>query len=118
VILFSVIGLLILGAGGYFIINNILKPGPEPTPLPGETESPQIPNTAISPLPSEAPSLPSSARMANIPAGTYNVGKDPEGTNQSATQAIALDEFWIDQYTVTNLEFQQYMAEWTIPPGK
>jgi formylglycine-generating enzyme required for sulfatase activity len=56
--------------------------------------------------------------MVNVPAGTYNVGKDPEGTNQSAKQAVDLNEFWIDQYPVTHLEFQQYTAEWLVPPGK
>ena len=47
-----------------------------------------------------------------------NVGKDPEGSNQSAAQAVTLDEYWIDQYPVTNLDFQQYTPEWTIPSGK
>jgi formylglycine-generating enzyme required for sulfatase activity len=56
--------------------------------------------------------------MVKIPADTYTVGKEPEGTNQGAVQSIALNEFWIDQYPVTNLDFQQYMAEWAIPTGK
>jgi formylglycine-generating enzyme required for sulfatase activity len=56
--------------------------------------------------------------MAKVPADTYHVGKDPEGTNQSAAQEVTLSEFWIDQYPVTNLDYQKVVADWAIPPGK
>lgn len=117
VALFSLVGLSILAVGGYLIFSQ--KQG-SPSPEPTATSNAQvvIPETGTSPVASEAPGLPSPERMANVPAGTYNVGKDPEGTNQSAEQAIPLEEFWIDQYPVTNLEFQQYVVEWTIPAGK
>ena len=115
--LLSLVGLAILAVGGYLIFSRGQgSPRPEPT----ATSNAQvvIPATGTSPPPTEAPALPSPERMANVPAGTYNLGKDPEGTNQSAEQAIPLEEFWIDQYPVTNLEFQQYMVEWTIPAGR
>ena len=117
VILVSVIGLLVLAVAGYLIFSGRGKP---PAPVSTATSAAVIPNTGTSPLPSEtaALALPSSERMVKVTAGTYNVGKNPEGTNQSAAQAINLDEYWIDQYPVTNLDFQQYMAEWAIPPGK
>jgi formylglycine-generating enzyme required for sulfatase activity len=56
--------------------------------------------------------------MVKVPAGAYNVGKNPEGTNQSAAQEVTLQEFWIDQYPVTNLDFQKFMPELALPPGK
>jgi formylglycine-generating enzyme required for sulfatase activity len=46
------------------------------------------------------------------------VGKDPENANQSAAQTVSLTEFWIDQYPVTNQDFQRFLPEWSIPPGK
>ena len=117
VILFSIIGILVLAAAGFLLFSRNAQPAPPPSTA---TSNPEvvIPNTGTSPLPSEAPALPSSERMVKIPAGTYNVGKDPEGSNQSAAQAVTLDEYWIDQYPVTNLDFQQYTPEWTIPSGK
>jgi eukaryotic-like serine/threonine-protein kinase len=118
-ILFSVIGLLVLAGAGYLIFSGR---GRSPAPSSTATSGAEVvtPNTSTSPLPSEtaALALPSPERMVKVTAGTYNVGKDPEGTNQSAAQAINLDEYWIDQYPVTNLDFKQYMAEWTIPPDK
>lgn len=117
VILFSVIGLAVLAVAGYLIFAR--SRGATPPASTATSNAPVvIPNTGTSPLPSEAPAFPSSSRMVKIPADTYNVGKDPEGTNQSAAQPIQLDEYWIDQYPVTHLDFQQYMPEWTIPPGK
>ena len=67
-------------------------------------------------MPSPTSGLPEATAMVNIPAGTYQVGKDPAGSYQSASQSITLPEFWIDQYQVTNQDFQQFMPEWPIPP--
>ncbi|HJQ14715.1 MAG TPA: bifunctional serine/threonine-protein kinase/formylglycine-generating enzyme family protein [Anaerolineales bacterium] len=113
VILFSVIGLAVLAGGAFLLLSRGSAP-PVATPtLPAEVSS-----TATSPASTEAPSLPESAGMVNIPANTYQVGKNPEGTNQSAVQSISLPAFWIDQYQVTNTAFQQFMPDWAIPPGK
>src|SRR5688572_19348751 len=56
-----------------------------------ETVSPVIPNTAISPSPSEAPGLPSAEGMVQITAGTYEVGKDPADDYHIAPQDIQLN---------------------------
>jgi formylglycine-generating enzyme required for sulfatase activity len=56
--------------------------------------------------------------MVKVNAGTYTVGKDPANNNQSASQSVDLPEFWIDQYQVTNKDFQLYTAEWSFPPGE
>ena len=56
--------------------------------------------------------------MVQVPAGIYVVGKDQADNFHSASQSIPLPEFWIDQYHVTNQDFQQFMVEWQIPPGQ
>ncbi|HLF74659.1 MAG TPA: SUMF1/EgtB/PvdO family nonheme iron enzyme [Anaerolineales bacterium] len=111
-VLFSVIGVFVLAAAALFIFRG------SPPPRSTGTVSPAIPNTGTSPLPSETPGLPPATGMVKIPAGTYKVGKDPENSNQSASRSITLEEFWIDQYPVTNKDFQQYLAEWSFPPGE
>ena len=111
-ILFSIIGLSVLAVAGYLIFSR----GPS-VPTATATVNTVIPNT-IAPSSPEPPGLPEATRMVPVPAGTYQVGKDPEGNNQSASQSITLPEFWIDQYQVTNKDFQLYTAEWSIPPGE
>lgn len=60
--------------------------------------------------PSE-PSLPSSELMVNIVAGQYEIG-DPEADEyHTLTEQITLDEFWIDQYEVTNTKYQMFLNE-------
>jgi len=113
VILFSVIGLAVLAGGAFFLFSRQSAP-----PAPTQTLPPEIPSTATSPASTETPGLPVATRMVNVPANTYQVGKDPANTNQSAVQSISLPAFWIDQYQVTNTEFQQFVADWSIPPGK
>ena len=112
----SLVCLAALGVGAYRLLSG--GPGGPSVPAATETTSPQIPNTSPSPLATEAPALPEATGMMNIDAGTYEVGKDPENANQSAVQSISLPAFWIDQYQVTNAEFQQFMPEWTIPSGR
>jgi serine/threonine-protein kinase len=111
-LLFSVIGLSVLAVAGYLIFSR----GPN-VPTATATVNTDIPTT-VSPVPSEPLALPEANRMVKVDAGTYQVGKDPEGNNQSASQSITLNEFWIDQYPVTNQEFQRFMPEWSIPPGE
>ena len=115
--IFSLVCLSLLAFGAY----RLLSAGPL---FPRSTEtlspelSPEIPNTGISPLPSETPGLPEATNMMQVPADTYQVGKDTADNYHSASQSITLPEFWIDQYQVTNQEFQQFMVEWQIPPGQ
>jgi formylglycine-generating enzyme required for sulfatase activity len=49
--------------------------------------------------------------MEQIPAGTYEVGRNPTDENHIAAQNVQLDSFWIDQYQTTNAEYQQYIAQ-------
>jgi serine/threonine-protein kinase len=118
VLLFSVIGLAVLGGAAVLFLNRGQTPA-----IATETAGPEILITDTSPPFTEepataAPGLPTSDRMVRVSADTYQVGKDPENANQSAAQPISLPEFWIDQFPVTNQEFQQFLPEWSIPPGK
>lgn len=113
VIVFSVVVLAVLAGGAFFLFSRGSTPS-----VPTETATPELAITNTSPPLTEAPALPSPDKMVQIPADTYQVGKDPENANQSAVQSIALPAFWIDQYQVTNAEFQQFMPEWTIPSGR
>ncbi|MGZ9220848.1 MAG: protein kinase domain-containing protein [Anaerolineales bacterium] len=103
----------VLAFGAYQFLSN--RPI---VPTPTEALSTGIPNPGSSPVPSEAPALPEATRMVNVPAGTYQVGKGAGDNFHSASQSITLPEFWIDQYLVTNQEFQQFMVEWQIPSGQ
>jgi formylglycine-generating enzyme required for sulfatase activity len=49
--------------------------------------------------------------MEQIPAGTYEVGRNPTDENHVAAQNVELKNFWIDQYQITNEEYQQYLAQ-------
>lgn len=55
-------------------------------------------------------SLPSSERMTRIPAGTYTVGVDVAGDTYAPSQQVSLDEYWIDQYEVTNSQYAQFVS--------
>ena len=82
---------------------------------PKATESPILPNTGVTTVPTEAPSLPAATGMVQIPAGTYQVGKDPVDEFHSSIQQIPLTAFWIDQYQTTNAEYEQYMTATGVP---
>ena len=113
--LFSLVCLTLLAIGGY----RLLSAGPV-LPESTETVSAELPSTSTgtSPSPSEIPNLPPADRMVPIPADTYQVGKDPADKYHGARQSISLPEFWIDQFPVTNQDFQQFMVDWQIPPGQ
>jgi len=112
--LISLVFLFLVAVGGYRLLSAGSK-ALQPT----ETLNPVIPNTGLSPLPSEtADLLPPAARMVKIPADTYWVGENPANEYQSAPKSIPLSDFWIDQYQVTNEEYQQHVTEWSIPAGK
>ena len=115
-VLFSFIGLsIVLAVAAYLIFGR----GGSNTPPATPTLSTDVP-IENSPVPTEpvVVGLPESTRMVQIPAGDYVVGKDPANNNQSAVQTVSLNEFWIDQYLVTNQEFQQFAPEWPVPPGE
>ena len=120
-ILVSIIGLAVLAAAAYLIFSRRSN-----LPTLTETVSPQVPNTATGPLPSETPGIPLATGMVAVSAGTYEVGREPASQYYSAPKNISLNNFWIDQYQTTNAEYEQYLAKtgaptpvvWPAVPGE
>jgi serine/threonine-protein kinase len=90
----------ILGSGALFVFS----PGSEEATPSAASGDP----TAVAAAGTEK--MPSAVGMTHIPAGTYTVGVDVSGDTYAPTQQIALSEFWIDQYEVTNAEFAKFVA--------
>ena len=67
--------------------------------------------TAITSTTPTAAPLASSEKMVNIEAGQYEVG-DPESDDfHTAPKQIAIAGFWIDQYEMTNAQYQVFLGE-------
>jgi iron(II)-dependent oxidoreductase len=49
--------------------------------------------------------------MVNISGSTYTIGRAQADEYHIAQQNISLESFWIDQYQVTNAEYQQFMDQ-------
>lgn len=93
---------------------------------PGDTEAlgalvaswPQEPCTT--PI-TEAPAagtgdLPQPGGMVRVSAGLFEVGTTQPDEYHNAQQEITLNEFWIDEYEVTNAQYQQYLDATGQPP--
>ncbi|MFQ5435347.1 MAG: SUMF1/EgtB/PvdO family nonheme iron enzyme, partial [Anaerolineae bacterium] len=65
------------------------------------------------------PSIPSSAGMVKIPAGSYTVGQGNGGNQYAAEQQVALVDYWIDQYEVSNGAYAAFVDDTNaeLPPG-
>jgi eukaryotic-like serine/threonine-protein kinase len=109
--LFSLVCLAILAFGAPRLLAALSNPSQST-----ETVNTVIPNTEISPLPSETSGLPSAEGMVQVPAGTYQVGKDPASQYYSPSQPIQLNDFWIDQYQPTNAEYEKFLLANTGAP--
>jgi formylglycine-generating enzyme required for sulfatase activity len=55
--------------------------------------------------------LPSGERMVQIPGGQYEIGDPAVDQYHTPVEEITLDNFWIDQYEVTNAGYQNFMGE-------
>ena len=109
-VLVSVIGLSVLAGAGYIIFSRVPL-----SPKSTATVSLEIPNTGTIPLPSETPNLPAAEGMVQVNAGSYEVGFSPADDYHAAAQVIPLKDFWIDQYQITNAQYQQYITETGAP---
>ena len=107
--IFSFICLLALAAAA-FMFRSVLFNSPGGAPTNAVQNTQVVPSTEVS-TPTEGPQLPSSEDMVKIPAGTYEIGKNPADEFHIEPQSIQLPEYWIDQYQVTNVQYQQYMDE-------
>lgn len=48
--------------------------------------------------------------MAWIPGGTFLMGSDQHYPEEAPAAPVTVSGFWMDQYTVTNAQFQQFVA--------
>ncbi len=84
---------------------------PPPTPLPTVTPEPAPSPTAAaeaSPAPTQAPAA---APMIAIPAGDFTMGLDSGDEDEQPANAVFVDAFEIDQYEVTNEQFQVFVEQ-------
>ena len=97
--------------------------GPVNETTPAAPSSPGAPT----PPPTVPSDLPPKDGMVPVPAGTYEVGRDPADDYHIAPQNIQLNNFWIDQYQTTNADYQEYLLAnssapspmvWPAAPGE
>jgi len=86
-------------------------PGAKPT----EVQATEAASPAVTASPVEANVIPSKEKMAEVSAGTYVIGRESSDEFHVAPQNINLTDFWIDQYQVTNTQYQQFMNDTGAP---
>jgi formylglycine-generating enzyme len=73
--------------------------------------NPQPCSAPKTPSTQQSQPLPLSGGMVKIPSGTYTIGVATPNDYQVAKQSIALPEFWIDQFEVTNAQYQKFIDD-------
>lgn len=105
--------LLAVGAGAWGLssfLPTLSTPGGTPTLAATEP-------AATAPVPVTGNlDLPDSTGMVEVAAGSYEVGLSPADDYHSEAQTVDLQGFWIDQFQVTNAQYQLYMDETGAPP--
>jgi serine/threonine protein kinase len=99
----SVIILLALAIGAFRIFSNS-SINPNPT----DVQNNAVPTTDVTPT--ESSVLPDVNGMAEIAAGTYEVGSSSADDYHSAPMNILLNGFWIDKYQTTYAQYQQFLS--------
>jgi formylglycine-generating enzyme len=51
------------------------------------------------------------ANMVWIPGGAFLMGSDHHYPEEAPAHKVTVEGFWIDQYTVTNAQFQRFVKE-------
>jgi len=93
----AILLLLIVGAAGFFIFSGSGN---------GEAEGEGVPVAG-----GGEPALPSAEGMIRIPEGNYTVGVDQSSDNYAPIQQVELDQFFIDQYEVSNAHYAQFVSD-------
>jgi len=109
--IFTLVCLLVVGFGAFRMLSNRSAD-------PSGTADPVNTNPVIISTPSEVNNLPNTEGMVEMPADTYEVGI-PNPTDKYYIEAttVSLPVFWIDQYQVTNADYQKYIdATGSQPP--
>lgn len=109
--IFSFICLLLLGAGAWGL-SSFLPSLSKPT----ETVSSATTDPAANLTVPVTGILPAAEGMVPVNSGSYEVGLSPTDEYHVAPQVVPLKEFWIDQYLITNSQYQQFMTETSAPP--
>ena len=104
VAVFSVFCLLVFAIGAMRLLPSLTN-SPDPT----NSLSTETTNPTVSIEPSAALDLPEAVGMVEIKPGAYEVGKTPADDYHSAPKSITLNGFWIDQYQITNRQYQQFL---------
>jgi formylglycine-generating enzyme required for sulfatase activity len=78
------------------------------TPAVGEIVA-NLPQEPCSGINLETADLPGAEDMVKIIYGTYEVGNTSEDEFHSLPLSIGLENYWIDIYEVTNVQYQQYV---------
>jgi len=80
-------------------------------------ESADTPTIAavVASLPQE-PCVAQSNEMVEISAGTYQIGSQRGDEFHSSPHPSLLNDFWIDKFEVTNIQYQNYMDKTGSPP--
>ena len=111
--IFSFICLLVLGAGAFGLKNFL--PSFSPAAQASTPTLADIVATTEVPVPVTG-NLPEATGMVRIAAGTYEVGRSSTDQYHSPVQSVNLQDFWIDQYQVSNSLFTQFIDETGSPP--
>ena len=110
--IFSIICLLALGVGAWGLTSFLPSFSPAAKAMsPTPTEA--IISTTL-PVPVTG-GLPEADGMVEVTGGTYEVGFSPTDEYHNGVQTVELKDFWIDQYQVTNEQYERFMAEREAP---
>lgn len=66
----------------------------------------KLPGTTIAP---PRPGRPPDKDMRWIPGGTWTIGSDHHYPEEAPAHQVTVDGFWMDQYAVTNKQFQRFV---------
>ncbi len=59
--------------------------------------------------PTKPPGRPPAKGMIWIPGGTFSMGSDHHYAEEAPAHLVTVDGFWMDQYLVTNAQFQKFV---------
>lgn len=110
---FAVVCALAVAIGAFRMLSNRSA-----TPNLNGTENPVSTQPVVNPSTEDVNTLPSAEGMVEIPTDTYEVGiPNPPDEYHGETTSLSLSDFWIDQYQVTNADYQKYIdATGSQPP--
>jgi formylglycine-generating enzyme required for sulfatase activity len=117
--------LLVLIFGG-FGLNYLIKNLPVATVMvsPTNTVTPNLPTSTSTKIPMPTPTLGIGSIMTGdhgeilvyVPVGEFTMGSDSGDSDEKPVHTVYLDAFWIDQFEVTNKQYQACVDAGTCEP--